>query len=336
MSDRGLRLSAGHFEDELPGHFVPEGAPVPPELQGPDWLRLPAQFVPEGMPVPAHLNGADWVRVPAVLPKRGSRRTTGGQPWPKDRNGQDWPNDRLGRPMRPLWDYPPGVRAPGEGPFPAPAAPYRAVAETIADTRLLLEALNDPGRVLRELGVLPPQGQGTTVPPTGMPASPADPSRRGDGAVVAQEEGGKEREGEEVRRELEHLNRGFPGHAEPHEQGERIEPLRPEPAGGELRPPKLAEGKQDKPVLGSNNYDLVRKRSILTCPDPQSLVNGWAGKGRQVGNIPVGQAGSKERVDFGFVIGNFVEENTGVSAPTTKGIIIYDGKGRAHIVPARP
>gem|GEM_PF-3835598 len=41
---------------------------------------------------------------------------------PKDKNGRDWPKDRWGRPMRPLWDYPPGVRAPGEGYFsPRPA-----------------------------------------------------------------------------------------------------------------------------------------------------------------------------------------------------------------------
>jgi hypothetical protein len=42
----------------------------------------------------------------------------GGQAWPKDKNGRDWPKDRWGRPMRPLWDDPPGVRAPGEGVAP--------------------------------------------------------------------------------------------------------------------------------------------------------------------------------------------------------------------------
>ena len=42
----------------------------------------------------------------------------GGQPSPKDKNGRDWPQDRWGRPMRPLWDYPLGVRAPGEAVAP--------------------------------------------------------------------------------------------------------------------------------------------------------------------------------------------------------------------------
>ncbi|MFU0933431.1 polymorphic toxin type 50 domain-containing protein [Kluyvera cryocrescens] len=39
--------------------------------------------------------------------------------------------------------------------------------------------------------------------------------------------------------------------------------------------------------------------------------------------------------DFGKPIGNFVDRNTGLSVPTTKGIVHY-GKDGAHIVPARP
>ena len=59
-------------------------------------------------------------RIPGsfVPPPARRRCTPGGQPWPKDKNGRDWPKDRWGRPMRPLWDYPPGVRAPGEGVAP--------------------------------------------------------------------------------------------------------------------------------------------------------------------------------------------------------------------------
>ncbi|MDU5634688.1 polymorphic toxin type 50 domain-containing protein [Kluyvera cryocrescens] len=49
----------------------------------------------------------------------------------------------------------------------------------------------------------------------------------------------------------------------------------------------------------------------------------------------VGLAGSKERIDFGKPIGNFVDRDTGLSVPTTKGIVHY-GKDGAHIVPARP
>ena len=40
------------------------------------------------------------------------------RPGRRIKNGRDWPQDRWGRPMRPLWDYPPGVRAPGDGVAP--------------------------------------------------------------------------------------------------------------------------------------------------------------------------------------------------------------------------
>jgi len=39
-------------------------------------------------------------------------------------------------------------------------------------------------------------------------------------------------------------------------------------------------------------------------------------------------------VDFGEVIGDFVED--GVGTPTTNGIITYAGDGSIHIIPARP
>ncbi|MDF7785034.1 polymorphic toxin type 50 domain-containing protein [Pantoea sp. BS_4] len=48
----------------------------------------------------------------------------------------------------------------------------------------------------------------------------------------------------------------------------------------------------------------------------------------------MGLAGSKERIDCGKTIGTFVDKDTGLSVPTTKGIIHY-GKDSAHIVSAR-
>jgi len=54
-----------------------------------------------------------------------------------------------------------------------------------------------------------------------------------------------------------------------------------------------------------------------------------------VNNVPRGQPGFKERVDFGKVIGNYKDPNTGKSVPTTKGIIIYSKSG-IHVVPSRP
>ncbi len=207
---------------------------MPEHLNGPDWVRIAAHFVPQGQPVPALLNGADWMRIPAAIPRPRMRRAPGGQPWPKDRNRRDWPKDRWGRPICPLWDYPQGARAPGQGPRPEPDLPYRTVTEIISDTSRLLAALDDPGKPLRNLGLLPPQ-----TPASAAPSWPAGASRATtiDGDLVAQEQGqGENTEGEEVRRELERLNRGFPGRAQPSGQGERVEPLRPGLAGG---PPKV-------------------------------------------------------------------------------------------------
>ena len=45
--------------------------------------------------------------------------------------------------------------------------------------------------------------------------------------------------------------------------------------------------------------------------------------------------GNKERVDFGQVIGQYIDSVTKEAVDTTAGIIHYGKKG-AHIVPARP
>jgi hypothetical protein len=93
---------------------------------------------------------------------------------------------------------------------------------------------------------------------------------------------------------------------------------------------RINEGQQGKHIQGHNNYDPNRSR--LTA-DPQELAQ-KAGTGRQVGNIPRGQPGFKERVDFGKVIGEYVDK-AGNRIPTTKAII-HHSKSGIHIVPARP
>ena len=45
---------------------------------------------------------------------------------------------------------------------------------------------------------------------------------------------------------------------------------------------------------------------------------------------------NKETVDFGKIIGKYCDTKTGKYYETTRGIIHYDDKGNAHIVPARP
>ncbi len=98
--------------------------------------------------------------------------------------------------------------------------------------------------------------------------------------------------------------------------------------------PTLSRAKQSKHVPGQPNY--IAGRSILTHPDPQALLDRWAGRGRQVGAIQPGLPGSKERVNFRTTIGIYLDPLTGRAARTTKGIIVYDSRGSAHIIPARP
>jgi uncharacterized protein RhaS with RHS repeats len=96
---------------------------------------------------------------------------------------------------------------------------------------------------------------------------------------------------------------------------------------------KLSLGKQGKHQPTHNNFQPGK--SELTHSNPQGLLDKGAGTGQQVGNSPIGSAGSKERVDFGEPIGNYVDPATGNKQSTSVGIIHYS-KGDAHIVPARP
>lgn len=97
----------------------------------------------------------------------------------------------------------------------------------------------------------------------------------------------------------------------------------------------IHDGKQGKHQPGHNNYDESKNRSIFTHPDPQGLVDKYSGTGEQVGDSPVGEPGSKERVNFEEVIGLYVDPNTGEKIPTTAGTV-HHSKSDVHIVPARP
>ena len=95
---------------------------------------------------------------------------------------------------------------------------------------------------------------------------------------------------------------------------------------------KVHTGQQDKHIPGTNNYNQEiakgKYRSILS-ENPQQLLDDYAGTGQSIGT-------TKERVDFGKVIGKYYDEATGTYTETTKGIIHYNSKGKAHIIPARP
>ncbi len=82
-----------------------------------------------------------------------------------------------------------------------------------------------------------------------------------------------------------------------------------------------------------NSYNLTTVFAGILTAIPQKLGQ-KAGTGQQVGEIPVGKPGSKERVNFNETIGTYLDR-AGNSSPTTNEIIHY-GKDGIHIVPARP
>lgn len=97
---------------------------------------------------------------------------------------------------------------------------------------------------------------------------------------------------------------------------------------------KVNVGQQEKHIPGTNNYKneiangKVKSTINGDVNDVQRLLDEKAGTGTMIGN-------NKERVDFGEIIGQYVDPNTGIATDTTVGIIHYGKKG-AHIVPARP
>lgn len=93
-------------------------------------------------------------------------------------------------------------------------------------------------------------------------------------------------------------------------------------------PKTINDGKQGKHIPGHNNYQPGRSTLTISTQEAQNLVNNYSGKGEKVSD-------NKERVNFGKVIGNYVDPSTGVSMPTTVGMIHYSKTG-THIVPVRP
>ncbi len=94
---------------------------------------------------------------------------------------------------------------------------------------------------------------------------------------------------------------------------------------------------QNKHIPGSNEYKIASdaglNKSTLTA-QPETLLS-KLGTGQQVGKTSIGTPGSKERINYGNIIGNYIGPQTGVSTPTTNGIVHY-GKNGVHVVPARP
>lgn len=96
---------------------------------------------------------------------------------------------------------------------------------------------------------------------------------------------------------------------------------------------KLIENSQNKHIPGKHNYEL--QNSIFDHPNPQGLLQKFAGKGKKVGEELAGNPGYKEIVDFKEYIGIWKDDKGIYALPTTRGTIHYRKNG-AHIVPAHP
>ena len=92
-------------------------------------------------------------------------------------------------------------------------------------------------------------------------------------------------------------------------------------------PIKVHEGKQGKHIAEHNNYQKGRSIFYGNNRDAEKLIIRFKGTGEKIGS-------NKERVDFGYPIGQYVNPITGEIIETTIGIIHYSKTG-AHIVPAK-
>lgn len=93
-------------------------------------------------------------------------------------------------------------------------------------------------------------------------------------------------------------------------------------------PKTVHSGRQDKHIVGTNNYQEGKSVFSGTKADADTLIKQYSGTGNILGN-------NKERVDFGKPIGYYVDPITHEKMLTTKGIIHYSKDG-AHIVPSHP
>ena len=83
------------------------------------------------------------------------------------------------------------------------------------------------------------------------------------------------------------------------------------------------------PIDATRHNNYVKGQSIFygSAAKAQDLVNKFAGTGKWVGT-------HKERINFGEIIGAYVDPKTGTSHKTTVGTIHYSKAG-THIVPEK-
>jgi hypothetical protein len=94
-------------------------------------------------------------------------------------------------------------------------------------------------------------------------------------------------------------------------------------------PTTLHEGQQGKHMPSHNNYIVGRSIFYGSMEDARNLIKEYGGKGHWH------EKTHREIVDFGRVIGKYVDRDTGRGFATEWGTIHYAKRG-AHIVPADP
>ncbi len=98
---------------------------------------------------------------------------------------------------------------------------------------------------------------------------------------------------------------------------------------------KIQSDKQGKHLVHHKNYNPSKNKSILEHPDPQRLIDEFAGKGMKAQELPPGTPGYQELVNFKEFIGYDINQETGAKIATSWGKIHYAQDG-VHIVPTRP
>ena len=93
-------------------------------------------------------------------------------------------------------------------------------------------------------------------------------------------------------------------------------------------PKTIHMGKQGKHILGHNNYQKGKSILNISTDSAQDLIKKYSGTGQKMGK-------SREKIDFGTIIGKYVHPQTGKTYDTTIGTIHYSKNG-THLVPEKP
>jgi tetratricopeptide (TPR) repeat protein len=96
---------------------------------------------------------------------------------------------------------------------------------------------------------------------------------------------------------------------------------------------KIIHDRQGKHIPGRHNFDP--QKSEWTHPNPQKLIDEFAGSGQKINAKTPGTPGYRERVNFKEKIGVWKSEDGSLQKETTVGMIIYAKEG-VHIIPLKP